>query len=179
MSSRFRLPPIVCAILIVLCIPGRAAEMERAHSPILRGMVTGKQLPRFASLRSDVVNLRRGPGFRYRIDWVYHCRLLPVEIIRDFYNWRQVRMEDGTKGWIHQALLSNDRTFFVTVSRATLRHAPRTNSSPVAILRHAVVGHLQRCRVGSKWCSVRVGSFRGYLTRASIWGVLPLEAVGE
>ena len=28
------------------------------------------RLPRFASLRSDDVNMRAGPGTRYRIDWV-------------------------------------------------------------------------------------------------------------
>ena len=35
-----------------------------------KGTVTGLPIPRYASLRADVVNLRAGPGARYPIDWV-------------------------------------------------------------------------------------------------------------
>ncbi len=71
-------------------------------------------LPRFASLKTDEVNLRTGPGLRYPIDWVYKRRDLPVQIEREFEVWRLVADQDGVKGWVHQATLAGRRTFVVT-----------------------------------------------------------------
>ena len=42
------------------------------------------KLPRFASLRSDEVNLRVGPGENYPIEWVLKRKDMPVEILREF-----------------------------------------------------------------------------------------------
>ena len=78
------------------------------------------KLPRFASLRSDDVNMRAGPGTRYRIDWVYKRRDLPVEIEREFDVWRWVRDPDGIQGWVHQATLMGRRSFIVQKADATL-----------------------------------------------------------
>ncbi len=41
---------------------------------------TGMPVPRFASLKSDEVNMRSGPGQRYPIVWVYKRKAMPVEI---------------------------------------------------------------------------------------------------
>ena len=53
--------------------------------------------------------MRLGPGTRYRIDWVYKRRDLPVEIEREFDVWRWVRDADGIQGWVHQATLMGRR----------------------------------------------------------------------
>nr|WP_294917837.1 SH3 domain-containing protein [uncultured Neokomagataea sp.] len=78
-----------------------------------KGSNTGLPLPRFAALRADKVYLRRGPGDRYPIDWVYHRRGLPVEIEREFDVWRLIEDSDGVKGWVHQATLFGSRTFVI------------------------------------------------------------------
>nr|WP_068168682.1 MULTISPECIES: SH3 domain-containing protein [Neokomagataea] len=78
-----------------------------------KGSNTGLPIPRFAALRADKVYLRRGPGDRYPIDWVYHRRGLPVEIEREFDVWRLVEDSDGVKGWVHQATLFGSRTFVI------------------------------------------------------------------
>ena len=72
--------------------------------------MTGLPLPRFASLRTDDVNFRAGPGTRYPIDWVYKRRDLPVEIEREFDVWRLVRDPDNNRGWVHAATLASRRT---------------------------------------------------------------------
>jgi SH3-like domain-containing protein len=144
-----------------------------------RGSVSGVNIPRFAALRADVVNLRRGPGERYPIDWVYHRAGLPIEITREFGPWRQVRMYDGTTGWMFHSLLTSRRGFIVTVAEATIRRRPEPAARAVAHLSHGVVGRLRHCEAASAWCQVSVGHHTGYLRRAAFWGSYPGEAVAE
>jgi SH3-like domain-containing protein len=138
---------------------------------------TAAKLPRFASLRSDDVNMRVGPGTRYRIDWVYKRRDLPVEIEREYDVWRWVRDPDGNHGWVHQATLMGRRSFVVQGADATLRSDASDASAAVAVLNQGVIGRIRSCDAGSDWCNVQTGSYRGYIRRGQIWGVLPGEAV--
>jgi SH3-like domain-containing protein len=135
------------------------------------------KLPRFASLRSDEVNMRAGPGARYRIDWIYRRRDLPVEIEREFDVWRWVTDADGVHGWVHQATLMGRRSFIVQKSDATLRSDASDSASAVAILKSGVVGRIRSCEAGSDWCNVSTGSYRGYLRRSQFWGLLPGEVI--
>lgn len=167
---------VLMRVFAVLLLALGGAEAAPNHS---RGSVTGDKLPRFAALRASVVNLRRGPGQRYPIDWVYHRPGLPLEIIREFGAWRQVRMYDGTTGWIFHALLTSQRGFIVTVSDATIRGRPDPGARAVAHLSHGVVGRLRGCEAASLWCRVSVGHHVGYLRRAAFWGIHPGEAVAD
>jgi SH3-like domain-containing protein len=135
------------------------------------------KLPRFASLRSDDVNMRAGPGTRYRIDWVYKRRDLPVEIEREFDVWRWVRDPEGIQGWVHQATLMGRRSFIVEKAEATLRSDASDTASAVAILKPGVIGRIRSCAASSDWCDVQTGSYRGYLRREAFWGLLPGEAI--
>ncbi|PPQ28847.1 SH3 domain-containing protein [Rhodopila globiformis] len=171
---------ILC-LLAGLILPHGAALAVNSGNALPtrnRGIITGLPLPRFVSLRSSVVNVRRGPGQRYPIDWVYHRRGLPVQIIWEFETWRQVRMRDGTTGWIHQALLSGQRSFVVSAPEAVLRDQPNPGGQVVARLRQGVIGRLRRCRAASAWCQVATHGFSGFVRRAAIWGSFPGEAVG-
>ncbi len=135
------------------------------------------KLPRFASLRSDEVNMRAGPGLRYRIDWVYKRRDLPVEIMREFDVWRWVRDADGIEGWMQQATLMGRRSFIVQKADATLRSEANDTAAAVAILKPGVIGRIRSCEASSDWCNVQTGSYRGYLRREQFWGVFPGETV--
>ncbi len=135
------------------------------------------KLPRFASLRADDVNMRVGPGARYRIDWVYKRRELPVEIMREFDVWRYVRDADGIQGWMQQATLMGRRTFIIQAADATLRDEPQETAHAVAVLKIGVIGRIRTCEASSDWCHVQAGSYRGYLRREQFWGTLPHEAV--
>jgi SH3-like domain-containing protein len=142
-----------------------------------KGTATGLPLPRFASLRTDDVNFRRGPDMRYPIDWVYKRRELPVEIEREFDVWRLVSDPDGTKGWVHQATLTGRRTFIVTGAERTLRSDANDTSAPVAMLQVGVIGRILACAAGADWCRLQVGDYRGWLKREEFWGTFPGEAV--
>ena len=142
-----------------------------------KGTVTGLDLPRWASLRSDEVNLRVGPGTNFQIAWVYHRRDLPVQIEREYEVWRQVEDQDGVKGWVHQATLTGRRSFVVKDAEQVLRRAAADDADAVARLKPGVVGRIRACETNAGWCEVQVGDYRGFLRRGVIWGTFPTEAV--
>ena len=153
-----------------------AAQVDKLPDPEKPEGVVSK-LPRFASLRSDDVNMRAGPGTRYRIDWVYRRRDLPMEIEREFDVWRWVRDPEGIQGWVHQATLMGRRSFVVEKAEATLRSDPNDAAPAVAILKPGVIGRIRSCAASSDWCDVQTGSYRGYIRRQAFWGLLPGEAI--
>ena len=177
MTGRFRrmLHRTILLVLIGVILPAAGVAIAAPRDPrdprALRfGSQTHLPLPRFASIRAPVANLRRGPGFRYPIMWQYRRRHLPVLIVREFGNWRLLRLPGGTHGWMHRAMLTRRRTFVVIVGRATLRGAPRANAEPVAHLRRGVLGMLHRCGIHTYWCSVSTHGFEGFLKQDQIWG---------
>ncbi len=138
---------------------------------------SGLPLPRFASLRASEVNMRAGPGIQYPIDWIFQKRHLPVEIISEFETWRRVRDHQGTKGWVHQSMLSGARTVIVLGRVRTLRAEADSGSSAVAKLEPDVVLRIVKCGQGADWCRVRAAGYKGFLRRAEIWGVGDSEEV--
>ena len=143
------------------------------------GSVTGLPLPRFAPLRSDEVNMRAGPGTRFPIEWTYQRRDLPVEIVREFDQWRRIRDQDGTEGWVHHSNLGlGRRTFTVRGEMHTMRRRPEEDAGAVARLQPGVIGRIRACAQGSAWCEVQVGEYRGWLKRAEMFGVTADEVIG-
>src|SRR5580693_8401815 len=82
-----------------------------------QGAVTALPLPRYASLKTDRVNLREGPSKDHPTKWVYQRAGLPVEITGEFEIWRRVRDSEGAEGWVLHSLLSGRRTALVTPSK--------------------------------------------------------------
>ena len=138
---------------------------------------SGLPIPRFASLRTDAVNLRTGPGTRYPTDWLFVRRGLPVEIIGEFDTWRHVRDPSGTEGWVHQSTLSGRRTGVIINGPSLLRRDVNDQAQLVATLKAGVLVNVQRCPVDVNFCRVEVKGLQGWLKREQVWGVYPNEAV--
>ncbi len=145
------------------------------------GQVSGLPIPRFASLRSDQVNMRVGPNTTFPIEWTFQRRDLPVMIVGEFQVWRRVRDADGAEGWVHQSTLAGRRTALVrpagTAPEITLRRRGEESAPAVARLRGGVIARIRECAPSSAWCEVQVATHRGYLRRADVWGLLPDEEV--
>ncbi len=157
-------------------VPATPAPTPAPAEPA-KGSNTGLPLPRFASLKTDEVNLRSGPGLRYPIEWVYKRRDLPVQIEREFEVWRLIADQEGVKGWVHQATLVGRRTFVVVGAEQTMRADAQDTASPVARLKPGVIGRLRACDATAAWCQVQVGEYRGWLKRDQVWGIYPGEAI--
>ena len=158
--------------------PAKPAAPAKPPIPADQGTVTGLHLPRYASLKTDDVNMRSGPGSRYPVLWTYKRRELPVRIEREFDVWRLVEDMDGIKGWVHQATLTGRRSFVITGSEPrTMRSEASDSASAVAVLKPGVVGRIKSCDANAAWCQVQVGDYRGWLARADFWGSDAGEAV--
>lgn len=132
-------------------------------------------VPRFVSLREDVVNLRSGPGERYPIDWVLTKKGLPVEILQEYDVWRKVRDPEGSIGWVHERLVTGVRTVMITGAIRTLHADPDAGSAAVARVEPGVVARLLECR--GPWCRVEAQDIKGWLKRDEMWGVFADETV--
>lgn len=158
---------ISCAI-ILLALPALAAVDETESG---KG-ASGLPLPRFASLRSNEVNMRTGPGTRYPIDWVFRQQGLPVEITAEYDIWRRVRDPEGAEGWVHKSALSGKR--MAVVSSAHDLHAESNEQAPVtAHLDKGALGQVMSCT--KDWCKMKFEDVKGYLPKADFWGVYPSE----
>ncbi len=148
---------------------------EPAARKVERPGRTGLPLPRFVSLRAAEVNLRIGPGVRYPIDWVYHRRGLPVEVIDEFETWRHIRDHEGTTGWVHQSMLDGRRSVLVKPEAVLLRRRPAANAGAVVLLEPGVIAYLEGCE--GVWCQVAVERHAGWLRRVEVFGLYPDETL--
>ena len=130
-------------------------------------------LPRFASLRSEEVNLRVGPGSEYPIEWVFRYEKMPIEIVREFGPWRKIRDFEGAEGWVHQSMLSGKRMALITGCHVILRKNPDENAKGMACLKTHTSGKLLECQ--NQWCRIQIEKHKGWLLRTQIWGVYPTE----
>jgi SH3-like domain-containing protein len=134
-------------------------------------------LPRYASFKSNEVNLRAGAGETYPIQWVYQRTGMPVEIFDQEDNWRRIRDYQGVVGWVSVNLLTSKRTAIVIETRRTLHKSPDTTSRAVAELERGVIGELLEC--SGDWCRLEVKGYEGWVKRSEIWGVNPTENFKE
>lgn len=148
------------------------------------GPVSGLPLPRYVSLKSDEVNLRTGPGKEYPSQWVYHRAGLPVEVLKEFEGWRQVRDAEGVSGWVNQTLLSGRRTALILpweIKQGSdppviaLRANDSENAQASAMVEAGVIANIQSC--DSKWCYVTIDKFKGYIEQKKLWGIYEGEVI--
>lgn len=164
--------------LAMMAWAGTAAAEETAANPGREarpgfGAVTNLPLPRFVSLKGTEGNARRGPALSQRIDWVFTRRGMPLEITAEFENWRLVQDKDGAGGWVHYSLLSGSRSVVITTNLAPLYAAPDERADILATLQADVVGRVSECT--ENWCRISAGGEKGWVQKASFWGVGPGE----
>src|SRR5579863_3510331 len=124
----------------------------------------------FASIKSDKIFMRVGPGDQYDVKWVYHRKGLPVEVLGTYDAWRRVRDMDGEIGWIHTALLSRERTAVVTgQGTAPVLRDAEANSRVIAEAKPGTVGRLRHCEAIS--CEVKFEGAEGWVSRSRLWGL--------
>ena len=134
-----------------------------------RGAVTNLPLPRYVTLKGSEGNARRGPSLTHRIDWVFRHPGMPLRVVAEFGHWRRVEDQDGAGGWVHYSLLSGVRTAIVTTDMAELRSRADANGSVIARAEAGAIVRLHEC--SADWCRVSGGGEKGWVPKASLWGV--------
>ena len=163
LSSRSQFAFVALAVLLFAAVPARADDKPG--------------VPRFASLRVGEVNLRSGPGTKYPIQFVYHHKGLPVEILSEYDIWLKVRDWQGSEGWVHERMISPARTVIIKADTRTIYRDPARDSPALAKLEPGVVAKLLEC--SNAWCKIETEkqNIKGWLLRSEVWGVYPDEVV--
>jgi len=161
---------------IAMLLPGAAGAAAEDGQ---RG--TGLPLPRFVSLKSDDVNVRRGPGQEYGVVFTFVREGLPVEIIQEFDNWRKIRDSEGAEGWVFHSLLTGVRTALVSPWEAggqiPAHQSADASAAIVAYLAPRVITQVEECT--GMWCLVSVEGYEGWIEQSRLWGVYPNEQFSD
>lgn len=171
---------VVCVLAALAAGASAQSKNERPKPPSGSGL----PVPRFVSLKSDRVNLRNGPGTDYPTGWVYRRAGLPVEVIKEFEGWRQVRDSEGATGWVLQSLLSGRRTGLVVPWERKSGKTPplvpivandSSSAGVVVNVEAGVIADLHAC--DGRWCRVTVDKYNGYMEQKKLWGVYQGETI--
>ncbi|MCP5085463.1 MAG: aspartyl-trna synthetase [Rhodobacteraceae bacterium] len=138
-----------------------------------RGPVTNLPMPRFVSMKADEGNVRRGPSLTHRVDWVFQHENMPLQITGEYGHWRRVQDSEGQGGWMHYSLLSGVRMVVVQDKQVSLRLKPSDAAQASAYVDRGVIARLGDCK--PDWCEVRVSGYKGWVQKASLWGVAAEE----
>ena len=135
-----------------------------------------KQPPYWASIASGQAMTHTGPGRNYPNVWLYQRRDLPVRVIKKYENWRLIQDPDGAQGWMLVTMLSDRRTGLVKPREPKpIRVSPDEGARVAYQAQQGVVGRISKC--SNAWCRIDIGSRRGYVRQADIWGVADGEVV--
>lgn len=126
--------------------------------------------PHFVSQRGSEAYMREGPGYAYKIIWVYRHRGYPLKVTASFDIWRRVQDRDGTIGWMSAQMLSDARTVLVTgQGRLALHKDDDAGSKVVGLADPGAILGLKSCQADA--CRVTSQGVEGWLPRARLWGV--------
>ncbi|WP_303782918.1 SH3 domain-containing protein [Sandarakinorhabdus limnophila] len=156
-------------ILLIACAATAANAAEFADG------TTDLPKPRFVSIKGGSAMMRSGPGERFPILWEYKRPGLPMEILKEYEIWRQVRDPDGTIGWMNKALLTGQRTGMVRDQSRLLYVAPDMKSRIAWRIAPGTVVNITLCE--DIWCRVSKDGKSGYILRGQMWGTGAREKI--
>ncbi|MDE1172331.1 MAG: SH3 domain-containing protein [Parvibaculaceae bacterium] len=142
------------------------------------GPVSGLPVPRYVSLKSNKINVRRGPGDDYPVVWTFTRKGMPVQVTGEYSLWRRIQDADGDSGWVYHSMLSGDRTATIlpvpgSTDPRPIYASPDPQAKLVAVAEPGVVADIKGCE--GQWCRIEASGYEGYIPRSQIWGVGPAE----
>ncbi|MXO74133.1 hypothetical protein GRI40_02715 [Altererythrobacter aerius] len=145
---------VTAAVAAALAVPAAAQERE---------------VPYWASIKAETLNMRAGPGRDFPVRWVYKRAGLPLKVVRVHEGWRLVRDPAGDEGWVTANLLSKDHGGIVVgEGLAAIRAKPSDSAQLRWNAEPGVVGKLDNCAKG--WCEIAVGGRSGFIRADRVWG---------
>lgn len=147
-----------------------------------KGRQTGLPIPRFVSLKAQNARMRIGPSLDYAVKWIYTAPGLPIEIIEEYGNWREIRDCDGISGWMHRSLLSGQRTAVIgpwKTKPVALYAGAQGISGISALLAPRVRLRINACKGDRCNVSVPKHNISGFVDRSNLWGIYPAETISN
>ncbi|MCH1568450.1 MAG: aspartyl-trna synthetase [Alphaproteobacteria bacterium] len=164
---------LLLLVSIVSLLPLSIAAQTSRDNRVLGD--SGLPLPRFVALSENTANMRRGPGEDYPMLFQYRRLGLPLEVMAEYGQWRQVRDHEGSEGWMHARLLRGGRHVVIrqAANALPLRNGAAAGAGVVALLQSGAIARLKEC--AEAWCEIETQGYRGWLQRDNLWGVYAFE----
>ena len=149
-SARASISPLGARRCCARGSAGRAAPAERGAGRRTEPRGTGLPLPRFVSLKSDNVNVRRGPGPGIRRGLHLRARR-PAggDHRRNSTTGGRSAIRRASEGWVFHSLLSGERTALVAPWEKTGQFAAHSSADAeaavVAYLQPRVIADVEEC----------------------------------
>lgn len=145
---------LLCVLsLLVLCQPAAAIEL--------------------VSIAGDDVNMRSGPGTKYKVMWELG-KGFPLIVLKRSGQWIRVRDFEGTIGWVHRDVADKTPHMIVKVhrnskKRINVRSGPGKKYRIMAKAYYGVVFKTLQQKNG--WVKVQHGKgVTGWVKRSLLWG---------
>ena len=123
--------------------------------------------PEYASIKKEKTYSRHNASFDAPLEWIYQKENLPILIIRERDNWREIRDIDGAESWMHVSMISNKRTFINKQDQNLLKY--KDNNIISAIVKKGVVGKIINC--DEVFCKVKIKKYKGWVEKKYLWGI--------
>ena len=123
--------------------------------------------PKYASIKKEKAYSRHNASFDAPLEWIYQKENLPILIIRERDNWREIRDIDGSVSWMHVSMISNKRTFINKQDQNLLKY--KDNNIISAIVKKGVVGKIINC--DEVFCKVKIKKYKGWVEKKYLWGI--------
>ena len=134
------------------------------------GTVTGLELPRYVSLKSNESNLRVGPSKNYPILIKYIIKRYPLKVIEEYQDWRKVLDSKNNTGWLHKSLITGERTgVIISDVDKKISILNIDEGMPIGEVKTGSIVKLNKCK--KNWCLISRNKNKGWIKKKYIWGV--------
>ena len=129
----------------------------------------------FVCTRSNKTNIRNGPGEDYILTQTLTTPNMPLLVMHQIEEWVNVKLFDGSQGWVYLPILKNNGSCKSTVIKDTvLKQMPDKNSQTLYIFNDQEFIKVLKCKYGI--CRVRLkqnklGKISGWIEQKNVWGV--------
>lgn len=94
---------------------------------IIAGLGVGTALAERLAIKSDVANIRSGPGTGTEVLWQVE-KYYPLTIVHKEGDWYLFKDFEGDEGWIHKSLVAPLDTVVVKRDNCNVRSGPSTDT---------------------------------------------------
>ena len=136
-------------------------------------LITTAAHAKMLSVEGNDVNMRSGPGTKYKVMWELGNGF-PLVVLKQSGQWYRVRDFEGTIGWIHKDVVKRTPHMIVKVhkkskKRINVRSGPGTKYRIVAKAYYGVVFTTLQQKNG--WVKVQhEKGVTGWIKRSLLWG---------
>ena len=144
----------------------------------------------WGSLKYNKTYLRTGPSKDNKVMWVYKRKGLPIKVLREKEDWKQILLPENQKGWISSSQFSKKRTVLVIDTNSETEKVIKNidplaikdlNNNPIAYVHKGVILKLMKC--SNEMCEIELdikkekyffkNSFQinGLIEKKNLWGI--------